>query len=262
MAGLQTDDYRLVVKKAETAIERSAIERLDNLMSMGYKEADSSVVAPAHMKIAGIKSGYAEALIQLEEAGSQLNNASLHAPFSGKIEGITQKPYEKADVSKPFCTVINDAVFSVEFPLLEAEVGQVHTGQPVVVKPVSGAVECKGEITSINPRIDENGLAWLSAEVRNPGGYIEGMNVKISIRKTIPDLLVVPKQAVVLRQDRHVLFRYTKGIAYWTYLNVLDENEHSYSVEAAEGATLNPGDTIITSNNLNLAHESPVEIKK
>jgi uncharacterized Zn ribbon protein len=87
------------------------------------------------------------------------------------------------------------------------------------------------------------------------------MNVKVSIKKAVPNQLIVPKQAVVLRQNREVLFRYTGGIAYWTYINVLDENENQYSVEAAEGATLEPGDTVIISNNLNLAHESEVEIE-
>jgi membrane fusion protein (multidrug efflux system) len=87
------------------------------------------------------------------------------------------------------------------------------------------------------------------------------MNVKVSIKRAIPGQLVVPKQSVVLRQNREVLFRYTKGTAYWTYINVLDENENQYSVIAAEGATLELGDTVIISNNLNLAHESEVEVK-
>ena len=88
------------------------------------------------------------------------------------------------------------------------------------------------------------------------------MNVKVSIKETIINQLVVPKQAVVLRQNHEVLFRYTKGSAYWTYINVLYENENQYSVEAVEGATLEPGDTVIISNNLNLAHESEVEIEE
>jgi len=149
----------------------------------------------------------------------------------------------------------------IDFPLLETEISQVQTGQKVTVTPVAGANETIGTIREINPRIDENGLAWVKAEVNNPGGYLEGMNVKVSIKKSIPGKLVVPKQAVVLRQNQEVLFRYTGGIAYWTYVNVLDENEHYYSVIAREGATLEPGDTVIISNNLNLAHESEVEIE-
>jgi RND family efflux transporter MFP subunit len=260
IARLQKDDFRFNLKKAELAMEKAEIDRLDALISMGYKSAKAQIPAD-HLKIANIRSGYNQAKIQLEEAEYELQNAVLKAPFSGKMEGLQQKPFEKADISKPFCTLINDSRFTIEFPLLETEVNQVQTGQEVTITPVAGAKQSTGTVTEINPRIDENGLAWLKAEVNNPGGYMEGMNVKVSIKKAIQNRLVVPKQAVVLRQNREVLFRYTGGTAYWTYVEVLDENESQYAVVAAEDATLEPGDTIITSNNLNLAHESEVDIE-
>jgi len=260
LARLQNDEYRFNVEKAQVNMEKAEIDRLDALLSMGYKTGAENI-SPEHRKIADIRSGYNQAKIQLAEATQQLENVILKAPFSGKVEGLKQKSFEKADLSKPFCTLINDNRFTIEFPLLETEFSEINTRQKVTVTPIAGAKQSEGNITEINPRIDENGLVWVKAEVTNPGGYLEGMNVKVSIKRAISGQLVVPKQAVVLRQNREVLFRYTGGIAYWTYINVLDENEHQYSVVAAEGATLELGDTVIISNNLNLAHESEVEMK-
>jgi len=260
LARLQNDDYKFNVEKAQVAMEKAEIDRLDALLSMGYKTGTESI-SVEHKKIANIRSGYDQAKIQMAEANQQLENISLKAPFAGKVEGLKQKSFEKADLSKPFCTLINDSRFTIEFPLLETEFNEINTGQKVTISPIAGAKQTEGNITEINPRIDENGLVWVKAEVTNPGGYLEGMNVKVSIKRAIIGQLVVPKQAVVLRQNREVLFRYTGGIAYWTYINVLDENEHQYSVVAAEGATLELGDTVIISNNLNLAHESEVEVK-
>ena len=260
LARLQNDEYRFNVEKAQVNMEKAEIDRLDALLSMGYKTGAENI-SPEHRKIADIRSGYNQARIQMAEATQQLENVILKAPFSGKVEGLKQKSFEKSDLSKPFCTLINDSRFTIEFPLLETEFSEINTRQKVTVTPIAGAKQSEGNITEINPRIDENGLVWVKAEVTNPGGYLEGMNVKVSIKRAISGQLVVPKQAVVLRQNREVLFRYTGGIAYWTYINVLDENEHQYSVVAAEGATLDLGDTVIISNNLNLAHESEVEIK-
>jgi membrane fusion protein (multidrug efflux system) len=260
LARLQNDEYRFNVEKAQVTMEKAEIDRLDALLSMGYKTGSENI-SKEHLKIADIRSGYNQAKIQLAESTQQLDNISLKAPFSGKVEGLKQKSFEKADLSKPFCTLINDNRFTIEFPLLETEFNEINTGQKVTISPIAGAKQTEGNITEINPRIDENGLVWVKAEVTNPGGYLEGMNVKVSIKRAISGQLVVPKQAVVLRQNREVLFRFTKGTAYWTYINVLDENEHQYSVVAAEGATLELGDTVIISNNLNLAHESEVEMK-
>ena len=260
LANLKNEDYQFSLRKAEVAKEQAEIERLDVLLGMGYKKGDTNI-APDHERIANIRSGYDQVQIQYDEATRQLEHTHLNAAFEGTVEGVKQRPYEKADLSKPFCTLINDSRFIIEFPLLETEISKVRIGQKVTVSPIAGAKQTTGTITEINPRIDENGLVWLKAEVKNPDGYMEGMNVKVSIKRAIPDQLVVPKQSVVLRQNREVLFRYINGTAYWTYINVLDENENQYSVVAAEGATLELGDTVIISNNLNLAHESEVEIK-
>ena len=78
-----------------------------------------------------------------------------------------------------------------------------------------------------------------------------------------PVSLVVPKPAVVLRDNQEVLFKIVGGKAYWTYVKTLLENSDSYAVIAHpdKGATLEPGDTVIVSGNLNLAHESGVEVR-
>ncbi len=260
IAKLESSDYEFDLKAAELSLEEAKIDKTDALLSMGYSGTDKKYDSE-HEQIANIRSGYNKALVNYEEAKMQLDETVLTAPFGGKVAGISQKPFEKANVSEPFCILINDNRFYIDFPLLETEISKVKLGQKVTISPVSGAKETAGVICEINPLIDENGLIWLKAEVANPGIYMEGMNVKVSIKQAVPNQLVVPKQAVVLRQNREVLFRYTRGTAYWTYINVLNENEKEYAVTAAEGATLEPGDTVIISNNLNLAHESEVEIE-
>jgi len=104
----------------------------------------------------------------------------------------------------------------------------------------------------------------VKALVKNTGGLMDGMNVKVMVEKDVPNQLVVPKSAVLLRDNQEVLFRCTKdSIAFWTYIQTTGENTTSYSVIAHpdKGATLNSGDTIIVSGNLNLAHESKVVVK-
>jgi hypothetical protein len=93
---------------------------------------------------------------------------------------------------------------------------------------------------------------------------MDGMNVKVLVEKEIPGQLVVPKSAVLLRDNQEVLFKCTRDtVAFWTYIQTTGENTSSYSVIAHpdKGATLEPGDTIIISGNLNLAHESRVKVK-
>jgi hypothetical protein len=88
--------------------------------------------------------------------------------------------------------------------------------------------------------------------------------VRVLVEKDVPNQYVVPKSAVVLRDNFEVLFKIVNGKAYWNYVKVVYENSSSYAViphPDKNTASLAPGDTIIVSGNLNLAHESVVEIE-
>ncbi len=49
-------------------------------------------------------------------------------------------------------------------------------------------------------------MVKVKAEFRNNGRLIDGMNVKVVIRKPVPNRLVVPKEALVIRQGKDVIF--------------------------------------------------------
>jgi hypothetical protein len=82
------------------------------------------------------------------------------------------------------------------------------------------------------------------------------MNVRVSIHRSVGKQLVVPKGAVVLRSGKQVVFTLSGNKAYWNYVHTGLENADSYTI--TDG--LKEGATIITSGNINLAHESPVKV--
>ena len=133
----------------------------------------------------------------------------------------------------------------------------VSIGQKVVVSPfVDENEEFTGKVTEVNPSIDEKGQVKIRARIRNRGNVLmEGMNVKVVIEKEVPDMFVVPKDAVVMRDGFHVLFRLEEGHAVWTYVDVVYSNISQYAVtgNARKETKIEDGDVVITSGNLNLA---------
>ena len=101
-------------------------------------------------------------------------------------------------------------------------------------------------------------MVQVKAAVTDKGKLFEGMNVRVSIHRSLGKQLVVPKEAVVLRSGKQVVFVLdsTKTKAYWTYVHTSLENADSYTI--ADG--LKEDDIVITSGNINLAHEAPVTI--
>jgi RND family efflux transporter MFP subunit len=262
IAQLDDQKARQQLKSRIIQLEKAKLSRQELLIGQGFDGIAIDSIPKDILQTANIRSGYAEALNNVALARRELDATVLKAPFSGKIANLQSSVFERIDAGKDFCTLIDDQRFEVLFELMESELSQIKTGQKVSIIPFSQTQSYQGQITEINPMIEKNGMIKIKAVLYNSGKLLDGMNVKVLIKSTIPKQLVVPKSAVLLRQNKEVLFRYKSGIAYWTYVKTTNENSTSYTVIANKdrGAEIYEGDTVIISGNLNLAHESKVEI--
>lgn len=248
------------LKQSLEQFERAKIDLQDILIGQGYNTNDTLSIPKAILSVARIKSGYNKAVADLELAKYNLMVSELRAPFNGVIANLFSKANNLPPVGELFCTVIDDSKLEAEFTILENELNSIKNGQIVRIAPYAYAnLSIKGEITQINPIVDQNGMVKVIAVCDNPNRNLaEGMNVKIVVEESIPNQLVIPKQSVVLRSEKSVVFTLSKGLAKWNYVKTGLENTTSFIV--TEG--LKVGDTLIYEGNLNLAHDAKVIVIK
>ncbi|WP_203257019.1 efflux RND transporter periplasmic adaptor subunit [Hyunsoonleella ulvae] len=264
LARLNNTTFKQKVNKAQLDIKQAALDFKDLQIRRGFDPDDSNAIPQEEYDKMAIKSGYKNSKHQLETAQFDLKSTTLIAPFSGKIANINTKLYEQVNTGTPFLTLINDAVFEVEFRVIESELKDIKVNQTITVQPSATNTSYNGKITTINPQVEKDGTILIKANVKNDGSLLEGMNVKVFIQKDVTDQFVVPKAAVVLRDNHEVLFKVQQGKAFWTYVQTTYENSKQYAViphPDKSSASLKVGDTIIVSNNLNLAHDSGVTVK-
>ena len=254
LAVIEDFDYRMQLTRAQQGFEKAEINFKDDLLS-SFRTTDTSGLSAAKIKISRIRSGLNDAITSLAVAEYNLNNTRLHAPISGTVANLEALQWNPSQNYKDLCTIISDENMEVEFPVIESEYGFISKGMPVGIIPfINDSTFITGRITQINPRVDENGMVKVRADFRNNGRFIDGMNVRVVIRKPIPDRLVVPKEALVIRQGKDVIFVRQDSLAIWKYVTVEFENSTSLSIK--EG--LAPGDLVIFRGNVNLAHETTV----
>lgn len=262
LASLDTKEVAIEMEKAQRQMEKAHIDLIDKLIGQGY-DADTVGVPEAIMKSVKISSGYDAAAEGVDAAQRKMESCYLYAPFGGRVANMDSKVHQRS--ADKFCILIDDSYFDVEFNILEAEISEVAVGQEVAVSPfVDESKEFRGEITQINPIIDDKGQIKVRAKVKNTGGYlIEGMNVRILIENAMADRYVVPKDAVVIRDGYFVLFRYVDGLAVWTYVDVVMSNIDSHVItgNAKKQTTISENDVIIISGNLSLADGTAVTPK-
>lgn len=255
LAVIEDFEYKTSLTSARQALTKADINFRDDLLSK-YMTADTNNLDPAKIRTSRIRSGLDDALIALERADYNFNNTRIYSPLDGVIANLEATRLNPSQNYKSLCTVIANDVMYIEFPVMESEYGFITTGMPVGIIPfVDDSLLIQGNIVEINPQVDEGGMIRVRAEFRNNGRLIDGMNVKVLIRKPEYNRLVIPKEALVIRQGKDVVFIRQDSLAIWKYVTI--ESENSSMVSVSEGLT--PGDLVIVRGNTNLAHETKVK---
>ena len=243
-------------KKAQ--LQQAELQLHDILIGQGYQIADTAEIPGAALQAAKTRSGYSQALNAFELARYNVKAAVLRAPFSGIIVSLGAKAHNLVSQSEIVCTLIDNSQFEATFSVLEHELADVRTGQQVQIAPFAfDTLAFRGFVKEINPVVDENGQLQVKALVNNRKTLLyEGMNVKATIEISVPDMIIVPKEAIVVRSGKEVVFTYVDGLAKWNYVTTGYENATSYTISKG----LKSGDTIIVRGNLNLGHDAEVEM--
>jgi len=257
LAVIEDFDYKTRLTQARQGLEKAEINFKDDLLS-NYMTSDSTGLPASKIRISRSRSGLNDAITALEVAEYNYSNTRIYSPINGVVANLEAILWNPSQNYKSLCTIIFDEVMEVEFPVIESEYGLINKGMPVGIIPyINDSTLITGTISQINPQVDVSGMVKVKAEFRNNGRLIDGMNVKVVIRKPVPKRLVVPKEALVIRQGKDVIFIRQDSLAIWKYVTVEFENSTSISVRETDDG-IHPGDLVIIGGNVNLAHETIV----
>ncbi len=264
LAQLDQTLLRLKLEQAQLALAEAEVNKKDLLLANGGQAEDDNSVSPEKLRLILTLSGYDKARHAIKLAEHELAQSIVHAPFSGVIANIDARPFQQVAAGQRICTLFDPASYEAVFHLLETEAAKVKPGLPVTISPAAQpSLRLAGQISAINPAVDDLGLVTVRAKLANAGrqpGLLLGMNVQVAIEQVLLGQLAIPKDAIVLRSGREVVFTYDAkdGRAKWKYVTVAHQNDTQAAV--AEG--LHAGEQIIYEGHLNLGHDARVQISQ
>ncbi len=213
------------------------------------------------------KSGLNRALIEYERARLNLEYTQIRAPFSGYIADCEINVGSYISAGQKCMKLIDISAIKIVAEVTETQLAKIKTGNIAEVEFVAYPGEIfKGRVVEMNPYIDiERRVGKVVVLVENIKERIKpGMFANVRIQGDIHrNVLLVPRRAVVMRDNRPVVFLYqsvdeNSGLSKWFYVELGRENEQFYEIKSG----INPGDTVIVEGNYNLAHDSKVKISK
>jgi len=259
LAVLNREQVFLEKEKASIQIKKAYIELLDLLITQQYKQLSDTALLSYDKKInLMIKSGLLDAKGRMQEINLRLKQCVITAPFSGKVADVEVTEYNRINTGKKLCVIINNEHWLTDFYLMETELQWVKEGQEVEIIPFDESDNIySANICAVNPIVNKNGLVKVQALLHDKSSsLIDGRHVKVKVLINVPNQIIVPKEALVLRSNRGVVFVYEKGLAKWVYVDVLEENTASIAIKGK----IHQGEKVIITNNMNLSHDAEVEL--
>lgn len=257
IAELEDSEVRNLLKQNELDAKKALLDYEDQLLRLGYRLKDTANIDAEVKSIAKLRSGLSLAEITFFKIRQQLENMKLRSPINGKVANMKAKSFNSSAAFDYVCTVIDNNALTVEFKVLEQELYFVENSSTVHISPFS-LPEKKyfGKIKSINPLVDNAGMITVKAVLPNDGLLLDGMGVNVKIVRPHAKKLIVPKESVLDRQNRKVVFTLKDdSIAQWNYVEIGGENSTHYVIKSG----LLPGTDVIYKGNFNLAHDRKVK---
>lgn len=252
---LTSETQKLSLSKAQVSLTEKKLEYSDQMV---YGSAGDSARYKKVSENVRILSGLAAAEIAYEEAKLEYNNSFIRAEIAGLVSGIETNVGSPINQGDLFCFVHDPNNLLVKAEVLEADALQLAKGMLADVQPMANAKETySAKVESINPRVDEKtGLVKVMLKLSGNSRAFPGMHVQTIMRLPYSKNIIVPKEAVVIRSGKAVVFTAREGLAKWNYVTLGREN--GKDVEILEG--LKEGEKVIITNNLQLAHDAPVTV--
>lgn len=257
IATLRNRKEFLQKESAHIALEKAQVDFSNKMLELGdsayYKEKWSFV-----RENVLLSTGVSAAEVAFKQADLTYMQTILYAPIDGIVEGVNLEPGDFISLNSPIGSVYNSEKLEVVCNILEYDVPKISKGIEVSIKPLAlPATNLTGTVTQINPSINQRGFSRILIQLPKSPNILPGMSVKAEINIVDQPSIVIPMKAVVKRSERHVVFTIDQGLAKWNYVTI-GKNNGSHA-QVLEGIEENM--EVIVSNNLQLAHDSPIKIQ-
>ena len=255
---LKLNRARAVIYNAQLEYQ-SQLLGYDNLLRGKTTEETETI-----KKKLKISSGLVAAEQDSAELNYELKKSRVAAPFDGELADIKIQQGQHIKNGQELFKLYSANALVLEIKVMESDLGFLQINQPAEIRPLSDKqLVYSGTIMEINPYVDESGFVLVKLLIHQLPKHTNkpltplfpGMNCNATIRILMNNTVVVPKEAIVMRDGRAIVFTVEDSLAKWNYVKLGRDNGKEQ--EILQG--LKPGKKIVVNNNLQLANNSIIE---
>jgi HlyD family secretion protein len=267
LLGLDTTEFALSLATANARLKQAQANYRAEILT-DYRITDPALRA-SRDTAARMKSGLADAEIQLQRAKLDYERVRLRAPFSGRVANIKVVEGQRIAAGAEVLTLIDLDPIKVEVQVMESEVGYLARGRKAQITFAAFPEdEFVGRIETTNPMVDQTTrMARVTVSIPNPRGRIlPGMYARVKLDATrLAGRILVPRTAILQRDGRDLVMVYRpegdEGVAEWRYVTVgLGNDDVVEILENPDTKMVEPGEIVLTNGHYTIAHDASVRL--
>lgn len=265
---LSENKYMLFAREAKERWQRlNNNSRNDSIDDESYNIAKRNYEISLNLsnerdKIVAHRVGLTIAEINLARAEENLKNTRVTAPFGGEVASLKIKKWQTVSPGEECMRLIDRSRLSVKTHVLESEIGHIRIGSStkITLSSYPGKIYF-GKVKYISPVIDEETKTGeVIATIEKPDRTLRpGMFANVIIdAEAHKNRLLIPKEAILIRNERKVIFIIKNGKAEWNYVDTGMENEEYVEITRSD-YNLKPGDLVAVEGHFTLSHDARVQ---
>lgn len=213
-----------------------------------------------------LSSGLSAAMIQAEIARQNLRHTRIAAPLAATAGDVRIQQNQLVSAGDELLTLVDLRSIYVDVDILENEAATIGRGSQARVQ-ISAFPDTvfQGEIVALNPIIDaEKKTRRVTVLMQNPAQKVlAGMFVAVQLDvEILHNRLLVPREAIVLRDNRPVVFIARENTAgelraVWSYVDIGQQNAQFVEIKSSK-FNLQPGESVVIDNHYTMIHDAKI----
>lgn len=254
------------IEKLRTNLRQGRITHAEYTKASLDLELEALRAGAFRQEVLEARTGFADARAAEERARLNLERTEIRAPFGGRVTDLAPVLGERIYSGGEICRLVNTRDLEAEVYVLESDLGSLDVGFPALLTITAVDQTLPVEVSVVSPDVDtQSRTCRVLFRFSNESGRVRpGMFVRAQIATRIEeDRLLVPKAAVLYRENRPLVFKAVDDQALWVYVTLGEQNESYVEIKScAAGQTLEAGDRVVVSDHLTLAHEAQIKVGK
>jgi RND family efflux transporter MFP subunit len=204
--------------------------------------------------------GYIEAVLNLAQLKLKEKDHTIYAAFSGRLSRFKLQVGDIITANTAILNLSSSKYLIAELGVIDSDIKRIELGTKAEFTFESTKVF--GTVISISDQIEkESLLCRVDVLIENEKNIPNGKFIKMYIHsKKRPKQLLVPKEAVINRDQKEIIFIARDNKAIWCYVETGKSN-NEYIEVLSNQMNLQEGEPIIVDGQFTLAHQSDIEIR-